>query len=502
MIIALDLGTTALKIALFDKNGLLLGKSTQEYDLITPELDWVEEDVEVYWEAFKTGLGDLRSKTNFNPEEIKALGFSAQGETLILLGKDGQPLSNAIVWLDNRAKKQADILREKFGDEECYKVTGQVSFEACWPASKILWIKQNNQELFKNVDKYLLIEDYFIYRMCGKFVAEGSLLCSTTYWNISTREYWQEMLDFLGINIGQLPEIRESGEVVSTILPSVAAELGLSQNMVVCTGALDQAAGAIGVGNIYEGMISENIGAALAICVPVSKPTFDPKRLMPLHYFPLPNMYMIHTFTNGGMTLRWFRDQFCQLEMSTAKLTDEDAYSFLDHEASLAPAGSDGLIMLPHLAGSLAPDVKSTARGVYYGFSLMHKKHHFVRAIMESIAYIVRRNIDALSNLGINVNELRSLGGGSRSSVWNQIKADVLGKKILTTHSVEAACMGAAILAGNATGVFSSVEDAVEKMVRVKDEYLPKNDNKKIYEKGYRAYKELFNSLSKMFDKY
>ena len=478
-IIGLDIGTTALKIALFNNEGILQGLSTQEYDLITPEPNWVEEDVEIYWNAFKAGLDDLRSKTKFNPEEIKALGFSAQGETLVFIGRDGQPLMNAIVWLDNRAIEQADILREKFGDEKCYEITGQVSFEACWPASKILWAKQKNKDLFDKVDKFLLIEDYFIYRMCGKFVAEGSLLTSTTYWNITTREYWDDMLDFLGITREQLPEVRESGEVVSNLLPSVAEELGLSPDMVVCTGALDQAAGAIGVGNIYEGGISENIGAALAICVPVSKPTFDPNRAMPVHYFPLPGMYMIHTFTNGGMTLRWFRDHFCQLEMSTAKLSEDDAYDILNREAlSVPPAGSNGLVMLPHLAGSLAPDVKSTARGVFYGFTLMHRKPHFVRAIMESIAYIVHRNIDALKDMGIEVDEMRSLGGGSKSDVWNQIKADVLGKKLITTHSEEAACLGAAILAGNATGIFKSVEDAVEKMTRVKKEYYPNSENK------------------------
>jgi sugar (pentulose or hexulose) kinase len=310
------------------------------------------------------------------------------------------------------------------------------------------------------------------------------------------------MLDFLGITKEQLPEVRESGEVVSTILPSIAEELGLSPNMVICTGALDQAAGAIGVGNIYEGMFSENIGAALAICAPVSKPTFDPNRLMPLHYFPLPGMYMMHTFTNGGMTLRWFRDQFCQPEIGTANLTQEDTYDILNREALSVPAGADGLVMLPHLSGSLAPDVKSTARGVFYGFTLMHKKPHFIRAIMESIAYIVHRNIDALHEMGIEVNEIRSLGGGSKSWVWNQIKADVLGKKLLTTRSEEAACLGAAILAGKATGIFTSVEDAVNKMTKIKDEYLPNRINQSVYEKGYAAYKELFKSLDKMFDIY
>ena len=310
------------------------------------------------------------------------------------------------------------------------------------------------------------------------------------------------MLEKLGISKEQLPAVRESGEPVANLLPEVARELGLTTGLTVCTGALDQAAGAIGVGNVREGMFSENVGAALAICAPVSKPVFDPNRQMPLHYFPLPDTYMIHTFTNGGMTLRWFRDAFCQQEMDVGALADQDAYDLIGREAARVPAGSDGLVMLPHLAGSLAPDVKSTAKGVFYGFTLLHKKGHFARAIMESIAYIVRRNVEALGQMGIQVKEIRSLGGGSKSPIWNQIKADVLGCKLMTTTTKEAACLGAAILAGKAVGIFPSVADAVEQMTHIKDEYHPNEENKDVYDKGFAAYKDLFKSLDSMFDQY
>ena len=502
-IIGLDLGTTALKIAIFDAQGELQGVSTQEYPLITPAVHYVEEDVEVYWSAFKEGLSEVMAATGVDPAAVCALGISAQGETLVCLDKEGKPVRNAIVWLDNRAQKQADELREALGgDEVCYRITGQVSFEACWPASKILWLRQNEPEAFARTDKFLLLEDYFIHRLCGEFVSEGSLLCSTTYWNITTKEYWPEMLEKLGISKEQLPAVRESGEPVANLLPEVARELGLTTGLTVCTGALDQAAGAIGVGNVREGMFSENVGAALAICAPVSKPVFDPNRQMPLHYFPLPDTYMIHTFTNGGMTLRWFRDAFCQQEMDVGALADQDAYDLIGREVARVPAGSDGLVMLPHLAGSLAPDVKSTAKGVFYGFTLLHKKGHFARAIMESIAYIVRRNVEALGQMGIQVKEIRSLGGGSKSPIWNQIKADVLGCKLMTTTTKEAACLGAAILAGKAVGIFPSVADAVEQMTHIKDEYHPNAENKDVYDKGFAAYKDLFKSLDGMFDQY
>lgn len=500
-LIGLDIGTTAEKAALFTTDGKLLAVSTQEYDLITPHLNWVEETAEVYWNAFKDAISDLKAKHPFSAEHDSfALAISAQGETIFFIDENGENLRNAIVWMDNRASVEALELKRCFGDDECYRVTGQVSFEPCWPASKILWVKNNEPNVFAKTAKFALIEDYFIYRMTGKWATEGSLVCSSTYWDIISKTYWQDMLDFLGISISQLPPVFESGEIVGKILLEVGEELGLGGNVTVCTGCLDQVAGAIGAGNIKEGMFSENIGAALAICVPVNEPIFDPSRKMPLHYFAIPDMYMLHTFTNGGMTLRWFRDKFCQLEMNVEKLSGIDAYDLLSREAELCPAGSDGLMMLPHLSGSLAPDVNAKAKGTWFGFTLQHTKAHFVRSIMESLGYIIKRNIDALSGMGISVSHVRSMGGGSKSKVWNQIKCDILGIPITTVKSKEAASLGAAILAGKAVGYFSSISDAVSKVVEERDYYYPNNSNRQEYKKGYEMYKKLFADLSECFE--
>ena len=197
LLIGLDIGTTAMKVALYDVKGTLLAVSTQEYILITPEINVVEETEEVYWNAFVNGLDDLKSQYAISKEDELALAISAQGETLFFLDKNGRSLRNAIVWMDNRAEDEAKMLKAQFGDDMCYKVTGQVSFEPCWPASKILWVREHEPEVFKKTDKFVLIEDYFIYRLTGKFVTEGSLLCSSTYWNIISKKYWPEMLEFI-----------------------------------------------------------------------------------------------------------------------------------------------------------------------------------------------------------------------------------------------------------------------------------------------------------------
>ena len=500
LLMGLDIGTTALKAALFDTKGALLAVTTQEYALLTPQVNYVEEPAEVYWKAFRDGVSALKEKHPLAPTDEIALAISAQGETLFFLDNEGNSLRNAIVWMDNRAMDEAQALKARFGDETCYAVTGQVSFEPCWPASKILWVKNHEPEIFAKTSKFLLIEDYFIYRLTGKFATEGSLVCSSTYWDIIHKMYWPEMLGFMGITEEQLPPVLESGEVVGQILPQAAAELGLVGQITVCTGALDQVAGAIGAGNVKEGMFSETIGAALAICAPVSHPVFDPNRRMPLHYFAVPDTYMIHTFTNGGMTLRWFRDKFCPIEMEAQKLGLDDAYNMISKQVAQVPAGSDGLVMLPHLAGSNAPDVNAKAKGVWFGFTLQHTRAHFMRAVMESLGYIVRRNIDSLADMGIQVKEIRSLGGGSKSKVWNQIKSDINQIPLETVNSVEAASLGAAILAGRAVGVFEDIQDAVSSMVQVKDRTQPDPGRKAIYDEGYAMYQKLFADLEECFE--
>jgi len=441
-ILAIDIGTTAIKVILFQTDGQILAKSSQEYQLLSPSELAVELEVETYWKVFKQGVAEILAKSKIAPNQIHSLGISAQGETLILLDKDGSPLTNAIVWLDNRAQKESKELAHVFGKEETYKRTGQIEIIPIWPASKILWFKKNRPEIFYKVGKFLLIEDYFIYRLTGRYLCEGSLICSTVYWDITEKVWWKEMLNYLGIKEEQLPEIYESGKVAGPLLPNIAKELGLSIRTIVAVGALDQACGAIGVGNIVPGVISENTGAALSICATIERPI--KKRYIPSFYHGIPNTYMAHIFSTGGMVLRWYKDNFCSSEINLASLIQADLYKILDQEAEKVPPGCNGLVMLPHLQGVMAPPKPNPrAKGVFYGFTLHHGKPHFIRSIMEAVAFELKRTIDLLEDLGIKVIEIRSLGGGSKSPLWSQIKADVTQRTIYTMQNEEAACLGA-----------------------------------------------------------
>lgn len=497
LILAIDLGTTAVKAAVFDCAGRLKGQATVEYSLLTPKPNWVEADENVHYESIRTAVHELARDADLGG--VCAVGFSAQGETLFFVDESGRPVRRPIIWMDTRAGEEAEELRGRFGDELCYQVTGQVSFESCWPASKVLWVRRHEPEVFRRTARVLLIEDYLIALMTGRYVSEGSLLTSTEYWDIRTKRYWPEMLEAIGLTEDMLPEILESGVPVGKISASVAEDLGISQEAVVCTGCLDQAAGALGVGNVHTGIFSENIGAALAVCVPTSQLMYDPARVMPVHYFAMPDTYMLHTFTTGGMALRWFRDTFCETELAAAGMTGQDSYYLMDLEAGRIPPGAEGLVMLPHLNGSMAPDMNADAKGVFFGFTLKHRKAHFIRAVLESIGYILRRNLDALSQMGVHVDEIRSLGGGSKSRTWNQVKADILGIPVVTMDSKEAACLGAAILAGKAVGIFDDVESACSAMVHEKERFIPNPEHKPVYDRLYEMYRSLFEALKESF---
>jgi len=499
-ILAFDLGTTALKCAVHGLNGEVIAKASEEYQLITQSADAVEMDVETYWQAFKSAVARVLKESQVDGEQIQALGVSAQGETLILVDRTGRPLRRAIVWLDNRAGQEADELGDALGHRHAFEITGQVKLVPTWPASKILWLRKHEPEVFDQVGKFLLIEDYFLHRLTGEYVCEGSLVTSTCYWNFRTRQWWPEMLGELHISEDQLPRYRESGEIVGKLRPEIAKELGLSPDTIACTGALDQACGAIGVGNIKPGIFSENTGAALAICATVHQPTLDPNDQMPCHYHGIPGLYMLHTFTSGGIVMRWFRDEFAGPEMRVSRTSGLDAYELMGMEAARVEPGCEGLVMLPHLQGAMAPEANPKASGVFYGFTLRHGRGHFMRAIMEGVGFIVRRNIEVIEGLGVSVDEVRALGGGARSRIWKQMEADIVGRPVLTTTNEEAATLGAAILAGKAVGLYSSVEEAAERMIQIKERFEPNSANRGAYDAAFGMYLKLYDALCPLFE--
>lgn len=499
LIAAIDLGTTSLKIAAFTTEGEMAGRATLEYSLYTPEHCIVESDPDMYIDAVEKGFRIMASQGVWL-KNIKALGFSCQSETMVFADENGRPLRNVIGWMDSRAEKQSLYLTEKYGNDLCYRHTGQVSWAANWPVAKVLWVKENEPKVFARTSKIALLEDFIIYQLTGRWVSECSMLSSTLYWDIREKKYWNLMLDEMGLTEDSFPEILESGEVVGKILPKMAERFGLSYDVKICTGAMDNGIGSIGVGALRQGILTESIGSTLAVSMPVDHLVYDPYRRMPVHCYPIKNTYMFHTFTSGGICLQWFRDNFCQVENACASLTGDSCYDIMTKQAVKAPPGAEGLCFLPHLNGSMAPDVNTKASGVFMGIRMLHGKSHFIRAILESVGYLIRRNLEALSDAGIDVEEIRAFGGGSKSPVWNQIKADILQKPLCTTSSKEAACLGAAMLAGKGAGIFDNIEEACKNMIKITAEYEPDPKNKEVYGHGYEVYKKLQEDCKEVFE--
>jgi len=497
--LGVDLGTTAVKCSLHTLDGTSLGSVAREHVLLTPAPEIVEFSVHRYWLTFAEALHELLGLSGIAAERVIGLGISAQGETLLEVDSDGEPLCNAIVWLDNRARTEAAELDDRFGHELFYEITGQPAMLPAWPAAKILWIARHEPLLFERTKRFLLLEDYFVWRLTGEYTCEGSLATSTCYWDFRRKTWWPEMLDAIGLDVDRLPPLVEPGTAVAPLRAAVANELGLSRMTTVCTGALDQACGAIGVGNTRPGIVSENTGAALAICATLDSPRLDPKMRFPCHYHGIPNTYMFHTFTTGGMALRWFRDEFCESEWAVARERGADVYDVIAEKAAAVPAGSEGLVVLPHLQGAMAPESNPDARGAVVGLTLRHGRGHVARAILEAIAFVVRRNVEVLEELGVEVRSIRALGGGARSRLWKQIEADVTGRPVTTTVEPEAATLGACVLVGVALGTYANVEEAVSTMVRVSEIFEPDAAMGACYDDAYATYRHAYEALCPVF---
>ena len=499
-LLSLDVGTTSVKAGLFQPNGQCLASALQEYHLISNSAEEAELDPETYWWAACKTTRAVLNQAKVSPLEVLGLSISSQGETTIILNEAGQPLRKALVWLDNRATKQAETLKAKLGDV-VYSRTGIPEIVPTWPACKVLWIRENEPEIFKKIDKILLVQDYLIFRLTGRFVTDGSISCTSLYYDIIQHDWWPDALDVIGITIDQLAKVQKPGSVAGSLTQEAANILGLTPQTCVICGGMDQAVGAIGAGNIGEGVISETTGAALAIQASITDPMIDKTCQTPVYEHSIPGEYLfVPVCPTAGMTYKWFKDQFGEAEIQRAEKEGLNAYDLLNLLAEEVPAGSDGLVMLPHLMGAFSPESNPSARGVFCGFTLHHQRGHFVRAIQEGVAFMLRRNLELIERSGVIIHEVRSTGGGSRGELWNQIKTDVCNRPFVLLENEDTGLVGDAILAGVACGVFKSIEEGVKAMVYVKKTIQP-GKNVAIYEAAYQRYCDLDRSLSGYFSR-
>ena len=463
-LLGIDIGTTSVKTAVFDEALNEKMKTTVDYTLESKG-ETVEFDAENYWNIVSAEIEKAKKE-----QGVDALSIDTKCETLILTDEFGNPVRKTIVWLDNRATEEAKIIEEHFGRQKVYEVTGQPEVTATWPACKLLWVKRNEPEVWKKTKMIFLLEDYILYKLTGKFVTEKTLQSSTIYFDIKNGTYWKEMLDFIGVSEAMLPELYESGKYI-----------GEYKDIKVISGTMDQVAGAIGAGVVKPGIVSEMTGTTMVIFLPSETfPEYNPESIVPCHYNYDGKYCLLSWSPTAGMALKWLKNTFFE-DMS---------FKDLDDLAENVPAGSDGVTFLPYLCGSTMPKYNPNARGSFTGITTEHNKAHFIRAVMESVSCMLKSNLDYL---GVEVKEIRAMGGGASSPLWCQIKADMTNKRIVTLKNDETACLGSAILAGVATGVFESVEAACDMAVQPKKVFEPQGVD---YSECYNRFCELDNKLN------
>ena len=499
-ILGIDIGTTAMKAAVIGEDGKVYGEETCEYELTTLPAGEVEADLQLYADAFAGAVKGAVQNSNVDKKDIKCVGFSSTAETCVFLDKDYKPLCKVIAWMDTRGTKEAEYLSEHFSKEEIISKVGFDNIYAIHPVSKILAVKNKSPEVFAATRMFAQIKDYFIYVLSGKFITECSVASDHGFFDITDRCYWQEMLDFVGIDRRYLPELVEPGVEIGKITKEAAIAYGLDADTMINVGAFDQACGAIGAGNIRPGIASESTGSALVTVATIDERRPGSKGDVPTLCSGIPGKYIFQPYCTGAMITKWFRDAFCEKEKEIEKETGLNAYTQMDALVEATAPGADGLIMLPYFQGSGIPELNEKASGVYYGINAGHTRGHFIRAIMEGLAIALKRMLECEKELGASMDEIRSLGGGARSKAWCQIKADILGIPVkVIENSGSAPCMGCAILAGVANGIWESVEDATEKFVSIGETFYPNPENAKIYEEIYHKYEEITNALNPTF---
>lgn len=489
---SLDLGTTGCRTFIFDLVGTIIASDYQEWESFYPSPSFVEQDANTWWVSIKKTIEAAIKKSGIDKTEIVSLSITNQRETIVPVDKEGNPLHNALVWQDRRTTDQVEFIKEKIGIDKIYELTG-LTIDPYFSATKILWFKDKKPEIYQKTHKFLLVSDFIIHKLTGQFYTDFSNASRTMLFDIRKLRYSDKIASELEIDLDKMPNAIESGVDIGEITTN---ETDFDTKTLVVTGAGDQQSAALGAGVVSPGKIKCTTGTGSFILAYLSEPKFDPNKrvLCSCHAIPGAWVQEASIFTTGAI-LKWFRDEIAQKECMEAEKGGQDPYIVIDAETKKSPPGANGLLMLPHLVGAGAPHWNPYARGIIFGLALGHERRDISRAVFEGVAFEVKKNIEVFKEIGINPKELKLTGGGSRSDLWNQIFADVLGITCVRNVIEEATSMGAAILAASGAGMFVDIAKGAENLCKVEKKWFPREDHQKFYQKLYNFSYELYNLL-------
>ena len=502
-LLGIDIGISGCKAVAFSPAGEMLAQAYREYPLYQPQPGWLELNPAEVWAAVKTVICEVTAAlAQMAIEPVQALGISTHGESVVPLDEQGRPLCGFITSIDTRASQQAHWWAEQLGRERIFAITG-MPLHPMYTVNKLMWLREYDPATFRAAQRFVCMADFIFTRLGLPPTMDYSLAGRTMAFDVSSLTWSAEILALAHLDERQLSRTAPAGTVVGEIAPDVARELGLARGAVAVTGGHDQPSGGLGCGAIAEGIVMDSTGTVECLGVASPKLTLDRSLLdsnLPIAAHTVTGMYFVLGWSSaGGALLRWFRDNFGEAEREEAASTGQSVYDLILAQA--APGPSPVLIQ-PHFVGSGTPQMDPASKGAILGLDLSTTRAQIIKGILDGVTYEVKLSMDAMEAAGIAVHELRAFGGGSRSKLWLQTKADILGKRVVAMDVTEAPCLGVAIQAGAATGVFPSVTAGVAQMLRPGHPFEPDMtmharylERMALFEQIYPALKELNHQM-------
>jgi len=482
-LIGLDIGTTGARALAIDLDGSPLASASAGYPLSTPRPGWTEQDPETWWTAAQAVLAEVASALDTQP---LALGLTGQMHGSVFLDSRDGVIRPALLWNDQRTSRQCDAMTQLVGNENLQRITGNRAISG-FQAPKILWLRDEEPAHYRRVRSILLPKDFIRLKLTGERATDASDASGTLLLDLASRDWSTEILAALDIRREWLPTVHEGSEVAGAVAPDLAKSLGLPPGLPVAAGAGDNAAAAVGNGIIRPGAVSSSIGSSGVVFAFSDAPRIDPRGHLQSFCHGFPGAYHVMGVTlSAGASLRWWRD-------TAGSGLDYDQLADL---AAQAPAGCEGLVFLPYLAGERTPHLDAKARGGFIGLHLRHTSAHLTRAVMEGVAFSLGQCLDLVRDLGLPVTEVRATGGGARSKLWRQLQADVFGLPIRRNRIDEGPAFGAALLAGVACGTFKSVDVTAGIVAADGHADVPDPATRDLYEKQRRIYNDLYDAMA------
>ncbi len=489
--LGLEVSTTGAKALLIDEQGRVAASTNTALSLQTPRPLWSEQNPAEWWDGMAASIRAALAQAKVEGSAVKAVGLAGQMHGLVLLDEHGAVLRPAILWNDQRTGAQCDEIRRRLGKAQLIQITGNDALTG-FTAPKILWVQQNEPEVYARARHVLLPKDYIRYRLTGGYAMDKADGSGTILFDVRARAWSGEMLAALGIPAAWLPPTFEGPEVTGTVSAEAAAATGLAAGTPVMAGGGDQAAQAVGVGVVQPGIVALTLGTSGVVFASASQPLIEPEGRLHAFCHAVPGTWHLMGVTlSAAGSLQWHRDTLAP---------QADFTALVDDEASQAPAGSEGLLFLPYLSGERTPYPDPLARGAWVGLTLRHKRAHLTRAVLEGVAFSLKDCFNLLKQAGLGeITQVRASGGGTKSPLWRQIFASVLESELVTVNTTEGAAFGAALLAGVGAGAWPDVPAACAATIQITGHTAP-DETATVYQKLYPSYRALYQALKPTFE--